>query len=75
MGDTVVVYVAGQEMGRGCTTTKGYVTHKQQTYLSVTDFYTDMIQHALTMEFSNCQLDKNQYDSCYRVIKVGNPDG
>ena len=62
MGDTVVVYVAGHEIGRGCTTSNGHVTHNQQTYLSVKDFYTDVIQHALTMKFENCQMNKIQYN-------------
>jgi len=70
MGDTVIVYVAGQEMGRGCATSKGYVTHNQQTYLSVKDFYTDMIQHTLTMKFENCQMNKKQYNYCYRLIAM-----
>jgi len=68
MGDTVIVYIAGKEIGRGYTTIHGYVIHNQQTYLSVIDFYTDMIQNKLMMVFEHCQMDKIQYNYCYRMI-------
>tara|TARA_B110000093_G_C12960083_1_gene406813 strand:+ start:1696 stop:1935 length:240 start_codon:yes stop_codon:yes gene_type:complete len=71
MGDTVIVYVAGKEMARGYTTSMGYVTHNQQTYISVIDFYTDMIQHTCALEFENCQMNQKQYNYCYRKVLCG----
>ena len=71
MVDTVIVYIAGKEMARARTTSQCYVTHNQQTYLSVIDFYTDSIQCTCASEFEEycTQVNKKQYDKCYKSVQ------
>ena len=71
MVDTVIVYVAGKEMARAPATSKGHVTYHQQTYLSVIDFYTDLIQYTCASKFEKyySQLNKKQYDICYKSVQ------
>lgn len=64
MSDTVIVYIAGKEIARGQATSKGHVTHNEQTYLSITDFFNDSIC-SLEADF---WWDKQQYDSYYKTI-------
>jgi len=70
MVDTVIAYVAGKEMARARATSKGHVTYNQQTYLSVIDFYTDLIQYTSTLKFGKySQVNKKQYDICYKSVQ------
>ena len=69
MTDTVIVYIAGKEMTRGQATPQGQVTHNQQTYVSVIDFYNDSIhQCAMTtvsehsVRESDADMVWNQHD-------------
>jgi len=67
VGDTVIAYVAGKEIARGRGTPEGHVTHNQQTYLSVTDFYIDSISS--TVGGSWWDNDKGHYNKCYRTAQ------
>lgn len=70
MGDTVIAYIAGKEMARGRTTPQGHVTHNQQTYVSVIDFYNDSI-HCIHGDFE-WNDDKQHYNNCYRTVLYEN---
>jgi hypothetical protein len=69
--DTVIVYVAGKEMARAPATSKGHVMYNQQTYSSVINFYTDLIQYTCALKFDKyySQVNKKQYDICYKSVQ------
>ena len=74
MPDTVIVYIAGKEMSRGQATPQGHVTHNQQTYVSVIDFYNDSIHKCLPCEFDDLwwKGTKQWYNNCYGNARTTN---
>jgi len=68
-GDTVIAYIAGKEMARGHATSQGHVRHNQETYLSVTDFYTDSIHRISSQNDDWWNVDKQCYNNCYRTVQ------
>ena len=74
MTDTVIVYIAGKEMTRGQATPQGQVTHNQQIYTSVIDFYNDSIHKCIPCEFDDLwwKGTKQWYNNCYGKARTTN---
>ena len=74
MTDTVSVYIAGKKLRTGHGSPLGHVTHDQQTYISVVDFYNDSIHKVYTCEFDDLwwKGTKQWYNDCYEQAIYGN---